>query len=88
MTEEEIAKHKATIDQLDHETLCRVYRFGEPGHRYFQHSALWRHFYDRLMSFGGMDVAISKAIGFENTDKIGVDEIVRRALDPKGGRDQ
>ena len=54
------------INKLDHFEMCRLWRFGEPGHIYFDKSKPYAEiFYNRLFGhFGGFTPEISKKLGF------------------------
>ena len=66
MTAEQAALHKAEIDKLTHEQMCRLHRFAPIGHPYFQHGehGVYEHFAARLESLGGLSSKMSKKIGW------------------------
>jgi len=66
MTEQEIAKHKADIDNLSHIDMARLWRFtpSSSGHPYFNDKTLFDYFQTKYQEKGGMTPSISKAIGW------------------------
>lgn len=65
MTEEEIAKGKAEIDEMSHVAMARLYRFSPPGHPFFRTDLpLWDYFKEKFDKLGGMTPEISKMIGW------------------------
>jgi len=65
MTEEEIQKHKADIDGMSREAMCRLWRFAPPGHPYFvSGSEVHEYFNKRFKELGGFSPQISKKIGW------------------------
>jgi hypothetical protein len=52
------------INKMDHVEMCRLWRFAEAGHPYFDTSKpYYAVFKARLDAFGGFTPEISKAIG-------------------------
>jgi diadenosine tetraphosphatase ApaH/serine/threonine PP2A family protein phosphatase len=63
-TEEEIKAIKDEINSLDHEEMCRMWRYAPAGHIYFDEKLpFWECFEQRLFKhFGGFTPQISKTI--------------------------
>lgn len=58
-------KTKDEIDALTHEDMCRLWRFAEPGHKYFISGSLeYDYFKEKFKQYGGMTPEISKKIGW------------------------
>ena len=64
--EKTFEEQKAEIDNLTHEELCRMWRFGSGDPAYFdKRSPISQYFSDRLFKhFGGFTPEISKRIGW------------------------
>lgn len=66
MTEQEVTKHKADIDAMSREAMCRLWRNAPSGHPYFiSETEVWEHFEKRFKELGGFSPAISKRIGWD-----------------------
>ena len=57
------------INQMDHETMARLWRFEPAGSKYFIGEAS-ELFMQRFMRFGGMTPELSKRIGWENEAEV------------------
>jgi len=66
MSEEERRMHESTINEMNHESMCREYRFAGPGRPYFTDLELYERFMARYRGFGGMTPEMSKRIGLEH----------------------
>lgn len=65
MTREEIEEHKAKIDKMTREEMCRLYRFAPSGHPYFVTGTEITDYFDkRFKELGGFSSEISKKIGW------------------------
>ena len=63
MSQEAIETHKATIDQMNQEDMCRLWRFAPSGHPYFiTGTPLTDYFRARFDELGGFIPEISKRI--------------------------
>ena len=57
-------EHKAEIDGLSREEMCRLWRFAPSGHRYFDRSKpFYEYFEKRFSELGRFSPEISKRIG-------------------------
>jgi len=56
------------INEMSHEEMCNLWRFGEYGHEFFnkKNPNQNKAFMNRFMSFGGMTTEMSKKIGWGN----------------------
>ena len=55
------------INEMSHEEMCNLWRFGGCGHPFFiKNSTLNDVFMKRFQSFGGMTPSMSKKIGWGN----------------------
>ena len=64
MDAQEIESHKAKIDRMTQEDMCRMWRFTPSGHPYFSHdSPLCDYFQAKFNELGGFTPEISKRIG-------------------------
>lgn len=67
-TEEEVSMALKRIEEMDHETMCRLWRFGEGDKPILMRNDLptGEAFKNRLFNhFGGFSPQISKLIGFK-----------------------
>jgi hypothetical protein len=65
MTDEELARYRASIDQMTQIEMARLLRFAPIGCPYFSSEfPLYDDFMARFDALGGMTPAISKAIGW------------------------
>lgn len=65
-TPEEIEQLSREIDQMDHQTMARIWRFELCGSPYFRSDLpLFQKFMERFSDFGGMTCELSKLIGWE-----------------------
>lgn len=62
MTEQEIERHKALIDQMGQQEMARLWRFAPVGHLYFT-PPLSDYFEKRFTGLGSFTSEISKRIG-------------------------
>lgn len=64
-TEKEMIRQ---INEMSHEEMCSLWRFGECGHEFFDMKKpnLNKTFRDRFSAFGGMTPGMSKKIGWGN----------------------
>lgn len=67
--EKGIEEHKELILEMSHMELARLWRFAPPGHPYFTVPELYETFRTAFDNAGGMTPAISKAIGFGETEE-------------------
>lgn len=62
--ENNIEQLKKEIDQMSHEKLCHLWRFGDDSNKYLI-GEVGKYFSDRLFNhFGGFNPSISKKIGW------------------------
>jgi len=66
MSDLELARHKAAIDNLTQIEMARLWRFtpSEARHPYFTNKYLFEYFQLRFKEKGGFTPAISKAVGW------------------------
>jgi hypothetical protein len=65
MTPEQIAEHKAKIDAMTREDMCRLWRFAPAGHPYFViGTEIAEYFEKRFQEIGRFSPEISKKIGW------------------------
>ena len=65
MIQEEDEKLKATIDNLSHYEMCKIWRFAKSGNPYTL-GEVGQYFKDRLFKhFGGFTPEISKSLGWD-----------------------
>ena len=66
LTNEQIERWKADINQMDRIEMANLRRFAPSGHPVFdsQNIGLYEHFERRFKELGGMTSAISKEIGW------------------------
>lgn len=62
-TDEQIKDWEQRIEAMDHEEMCRLWRFADTGCPAF-FPPLWERFKHRYDAFGGMTVEMSKRIGW------------------------
>ena len=67
-TKEQITKAEEAIEKMEHEEMCRIWRFAPTGSEIYFRGDLFpqgKSFKDRLFDhFGGFTPAISKSIGW------------------------
>lgn len=63
-SEEDIEKYLATIQELSHKQMAKLFRFAPAGHPYFAIPRVAEAFRQRFDKFGGMTADLSKEIGF------------------------
>lgn len=64
MKKQEVIKNKEIIDNMDHLSMAKLWRFASLGHEYFINKELSDHFAKKFKEKGGMTPEISKYIGW------------------------